>query len=231
MTATAKTTKTEPTACACSQFEALDLNDVTEADVEAGDIQTFATDCTASTRNVFAPGHDAKLKSFLIKAELAGLEIRRMQGGMAINADAVSHANEFGFGHMVAAGIEKGRAKAEARAARKAAKATKTVAEHGRAKAKSLAETVAAEQAKHQAEQTAKVAELQAAAEWDDAPAAPVADTEWADAHTDEDKAAYGEPTKAKVGRWTYEGTVFNGEFTYTDGKGKTQTTRKFTEV
>lgn len=33
---------------------------------------------------------------------------------------------------------------------------------------------------------------------------------------------------KAKVGRWTYEGTVENGEFTYTNKQGETMRTAKF---
>jgi hypothetical protein len=36
------------------------------------------------------------------------------------------------------------------------------------------------------------------------------------------------EVVKAKIGRWTYEGTVDNGEFTFTDKKGRVQTVRKF---
>lgn len=229
MTATAKTT--EPTRCACSGYDAIDPEQITEETLASGDYDSWDTGCTATTRNVFAPGHDAKLKSFLIKHAVAGHEIRRTEGGVAVTAEAVAHADRYGFGHMVAAGIEKAKGKAAARQARKTASAERKLAEKAGVVKPSLADTVAAEQAKHEAEQTAKVAALQASAEWDDAPAAPAGEQEWADAHTDEDKAAYGEPTKAKVGRWTYEGTVFNGEFTYTDGKGKTQVTKKFTEV
>lgn len=44
-------------------------------------------------------------------------------------------------------------------------------------------------------------------------------------------KAAAPAKVTAKVGRWTYEGTVRDEVFTYTDRKGVTKTTRKFTLV
>lgn len=42
---------------------------------------------------------------------------------------------------------------------------------------------------------------------------------------------AKAEPVQAKVGRWTYEGTVQGGEFTYVTAKGETKTTSKYTVV
>lgn len=44
-------------------------------------------------------------------------------------------------------------------------------------------------------------------------------------------KAAKPAPVQAKVGRWTYEGTVQGGEFTYVTAKGETKTTSKYTVV
>lgn len=45
------------------------------------------------------------------------------------------------------------------------------------------------------------------------------------------DKATKPAPVQAKVGRWTYTGTVQSGEFTYVTAKGETKTTSKYTLV
>jgi hypothetical protein len=108
-------------ACECSKYDVL----VNVRDTEDGDLTwdaEFTTGCTATTRNTFAPGHDAKLKSFLIKmATINGADIRRTEGGMSVSADAQTHANRYDFGYMVANGI----ATATEKAAAKAAKAAK----------------------------------------------------------------------------------------------------------
>jgi hypothetical protein len=101
------------------------------------------TRCTATTANEFAPGHDAKLKSFLITAGVFGLDVSRGDGHWM---EATKLAGQFGFKWQVERGIAKSKARAQARtdkfeakSARKAikaaakaekpAKATKTVEE------------------------------------------------------------------------------------------------------
>lgn len=59
--------------CTCRNFEAGNRVDVEGGDVDFIDVRT--TGCTASTTRLFAQGHDAKLVSFLVAAELANLEI------------------------------------------------------------------------------------------------------------------------------------------------------------
>jgi hypothetical protein len=113
-TTAAKTAQAEATRCECSRFE-----------LEDG--QT--TGCKAETKRLFAPGHDAKLKSFLIRAGAAGAMVTRVaEDGHRTSGQADSLAAKFPFGYMVAAGITRARdkatekaRKAEERAARKAA--------------------------------------------------------------------------------------------------------------
>lgn len=58
------------------------------------------TGCTATTKNRFAPGHDAKLKGFLARAGADGLLVTR---GDADTRDAVDHAAGYAFGPLVVA--------------------------------------------------------------------------------------------------------------------------------
>lgn len=44
----------------------------------------YGTDCSQTTWNVFAQGHDAKLVGFMVRAELAGEEIAKVEGGVRI---------------------------------------------------------------------------------------------------------------------------------------------------
>jgi len=127
--------KTAPAAdelqpCECSKYDAVFPDELTEENLESGNYQIFETGCTAQTKRLFAPGHDAKLKSALIKWGALGLDIRRTEAGVATSAEAVKHASRFKFAHMVAAGIKRAEdkrlaklAKAEERAAKKVAKA------------------------------------------------------------------------------------------------------------
>jgi hypothetical protein len=85
MTATA-------TRCACSSFVAVATDGTTDRLV-----------CTQTTKRTFAPGHDAKLKGFLIRAGRAGLLISTEQG----NVEPTAIADLFGFGHMVRDGIKR----------------------------------------------------------------------------------------------------------------------------
>ncbi|MGW5098118.1 hypothetical protein ACWEQ1_28320 [Streptomyces nodosus] len=86
------------------------------------------TGCAAETKRQFAPGHDAKLKSFLIKAGAEGAEVIRIVDGIASPADASTHAAKFVFGHMVAAGITRAEGKAAEKAERAAARAARKAA-------------------------------------------------------------------------------------------------------
>lgn len=209
---TATEAATAKTACACSEFEAFDGDQLTEANLETGDYDSWTTGCAAETNKTFAPGHDAKLKSALIRWGSQGLDITRLQGGVRVSGDVETWAAKFDFGYMVLAGLAKAKERAEARAAREAAKAERKaakgkpaerkLAEAAKVVAKPLAEIVADEEAKHVAEQVASRPEP----EWDDAPV-----------------------VKAKVGRWEYEGTVEGDEFVYADRKsGEAKRTKKF---
>lgn len=126
--------------CECAAYDALPA-DLTDADLESGDFEVLTTGCTATTKRQFAPGHDAKLKSALIKWGALGLDIRRSEGGVATSASAAKHASRYAFAHMVTAGVQRAEAKAaekarkaEERAARKAApkKPKKVTAKVGR---------------------------------------------------------------------------------------------------
>lgn len=173
------TENTDANPCECSFYEALDEGQLTEANLESGDYDVFSTGCISTTKKTFAPGHDAKLKGYLIRWHMQGLEIRRNEGGVAISTDAATAAARYEFGHMVVAGIAKAEEKAKAAAERKAArrvsreegkKIGKAVADAvAQVKTPTLAEVVAAEEAKHQQAEAAKVAAQQADAEWDDA--------------------------------------------------------------
>ncbi|MEW1922408.1 hypothetical protein [Streptomyces sp. NPDC088360] len=108
-----ETAQAEPVACTCSQFATEDGR---------------TTGCAAETKRLFAPGHDAKLKSFLIKAGAEGVEVIRTVDGIASPADASTHAAKFAFGHMVAAGITRAETKAAEKAERAAARAARKAA-------------------------------------------------------------------------------------------------------
>lgn len=142
--------------CLCGKFEIV-LN---EYELENGqpEIETEGTGCNARTTRDFAPGHDAKLKSLLIKAGVQGLEVRQDRGGVVHSGDARTMAANFAFAYMVDKGIETGRAKAQARAARAAApkaerKPSSKAASQERAAA--LTEKMAAKVAKAEAPATA----------------------------------------------------------------------------
>jgi hypothetical protein len=78
------TTKQLP--CYCRSFE------FGEFDGENENAVSYDTDCDQVTTRVFAQGHDAKLAGFLVRAEMAGEEIRVVEGGVAISGDARSMA-------------------------------------------------------------------------------------------------------------------------------------------
>ncbi|MFF0395046.1 hypothetical protein ACFYSJ_04530 [Streptomyces sp. NPDC005248] len=119
---TAAGDQAEPTRCECSRYSV--LVNVRENGTD-GDLTWDAeltTGCTATTKRVFAPGHDAKLKSALIRWGAEGHEVTRDDDGVNTSADAETQAKKFIFANMVAAGIKRAQAKAAAKAEREAAK-------------------------------------------------------------------------------------------------------------
>lgn len=235
MTKAAKTAKKTKTPCECAKYSV--LVGLRENDTD-GDLtwdEELTTGCPGTlTGRTFAPGHDAKLKGYLIRWGLSGYDISSTDG---VTAGAERVAARYGFESMVLAGMQLGREKREAARERKA-KAKKAadkrnddaLAHDGneartKREAKSLADRVAAEEAAHEAkvlaEQEARQNEMPT-------------DEEWYEAHTDEDKAKYEAHTEpkavtAKVGRWEYEGVVTDaGEFVYKNKKGEEKRTTDF---
>lgn len=191
----AKAVKT-PTKCACSLY--------TGKDAKGADL---STDCTAETVRTFGPGHDAKLKSLLIKAAIAGGDVTRTVDGVAVQMSPVHAAEEYGFRTQVEKGLAVHTAKVtkrdEAAAARAAKKAEKDAAK-------------AAAKAAKDAEKAAKKAQadaFQAAADKANA-----------------DKVAG--PATAKIGSQKYDGQVLaDGTFRYTNAAGEEVETDKFVIV
>lgn len=100
--------------------------------------------CSRVTKNTFAPGHDAKLKSRLIRAGFANLTVR-VRGEVSSVAEA---AGEHGFGYQVAAGVVRLQRQAQDKANRKAARelqreANAATREAARAEAKAKREAAA----------------------------------------------------------------------------------------
>jgi len=94
--------KTEMKPCTCSLVVAF-ANDTDEV---------LTTGCTATTKRTFAPGHDARLKGFLIRAGIADQLVRI---GDDVNTSPEAIAEQFGFAHMVRTGIKNGKDKAAAK--------------------------------------------------------------------------------------------------------------------
>ncbi len=112
------TAKTALKSCTCSLVVAF-----TE------DGRELTTGCTATTKRTFAPGHDARLKGFLIRN---GAEGNLVRVGDDVNTSAQAVANQFGFSGMVADGIAKAQARAIAKKAPKAKAPKKVTAKVGR---------------------------------------------------------------------------------------------------
>lgn len=111
-TNTAKTTA--PHACDCGGYKAID----------ASGTVVVTTGCNATTRRTFAPGHDARMKGFLIRAGREGMLIRTPEGGDDQLPAKV--AERFGFAQMVRDGI------ARVRKDKKVAAPAKVVGKVGR---------------------------------------------------------------------------------------------------
>ncbi len=206
-------TKTAKTAaplnnCACSEFE---IGFTVELEDGTPEWRGMGTGCTATTRRVFSPGSDAKLKSLLIKAGIAGMEVRQLTGGVLHSGDAVVMAGQFGFAYMVKTGIERGLAKAAAPKKERKAAAPKKDKKSADERAAALTAKMAEVAGKVTVASTPEVA-AQVAAKL-----------------ASEDEAWAGEATPAeivgvvrvKIGRWEYDAMIApNGDANYTDGKG-----------
>lgn len=167
-----------------------------------GDV-VLSTYCTSTTNRTFAPGHDAKLKSLLIKAAVQSDDgdVQYQDGGVQISADPITIANRFGFGWMVKNGIAAATVKARVRADKAAVKASKK-------------EDTAVAKSARLALSAAKKAEKAAAPK-----AAPKPKFPGGGAAKKADVPAF-----AKVGRYNREGVVkADGSFVYTDAKGVEQ--------
>ncbi|MER5680363.1 hypothetical protein ABT248_30115 [Streptomyces sp. NPDC000971] len=85
--------------CECSSYSLLVLVHV-NADGDKIWQQT-TTGCAATTKRLFAPGHDAKLKSFLIKAGAGGHQLRRTTQDTVVDRGAARVAVDLGWGEVV----------------------------------------------------------------------------------------------------------------------------------
>lgn len=106
------TTAIAKVACTCSLVR-----------IFAADGTLTTTGCTQLTRRTFAPGHDARLKGFLIRAGVQGHTVRIGAKGPEMTAQQV--ADHFGFGYMVADGIKRGAEREFAKTLRETVKAAK----------------------------------------------------------------------------------------------------------
>lgn len=135
-----------PSKCKCGLYSKVEDDNGTPVLVEL-------VPCTATTNGNFAPGHDAKLKSQLIKLGATDTSVyKTVEGGEDVEMTAQDAANEYGFASKVREGIE--RAKTEL--------ATKADREKARADKKAAAETAKAEK---KAEREKAAAERKAAAD------------------------------------------------------------------
>ncbi|MFF5214805.1 hypothetical protein [Micromonospora sp. NPDC000442] len=181
---TAKRTRpTSPKPCRCSTFE------VGEAFETTG--------CDRQTARLFAQGHDAKLVSFLVRAELDGKDIHwGRETGVLYSGDAVTAAQSVSLALAAKAGAML--AKAQERAAKKAAKTKKVEPEIDARELRDLDEL--------------EVDDLDSDPGVVDAPVPAT--------------GAHGQTIK--VGRWTYPGTVMpDGVAIYHDKKGHRRVARK----
>lgn len=135
--------------CKCGHYLVMDETRLMAAiaanpdtDIDPGEYTDYAgTDCQEGTDHEFAPGHDARLKGMLIRAGVAGQQVRTPDGMIT---DAAGAARGFGFHHQVVEGIARGKMKLNA----KAAKASKSSSKSS--KKTELAQIVESEEAAHQ---------------------------------------------------------------------------------
>lgn len=116
----------EPHPCECSRYEIESwIGEVPEGADPGEYVRHTGTGCDQTTARTFAMGHDAKLKSLLIRAGASGLAVRRDDGGVVVTGDALQMAAAYGF----AAKVEHGIRLAGEKAARKVEKDRAAAAE------------------------------------------------------------------------------------------------------
>jgi hypothetical protein len=123
------TTKTTP--CACQKFE------FGTFEIEQDD--DYNTGCKQDTARTFAMGHDAKLVGYLVRAELAGEEIRMNNGGVVHSFQGAVHAAST-ISEALAAKAEAQLDAAKARLAKKAAREAAKAARGSKKAERKLAE-------------------------------------------------------------------------------------------
>jgi hypothetical protein len=115
MTATAR----KMVQCLCQSFEFGEFDGENEAAI------SYDTNCNQTTTKTFAQGHDAKLVGYLVRADLAGEEMRIVEGGVAITfpgpVEAAGHVSE-ALAAKAQAQLDAARARIAKKAAREAAK-------------------------------------------------------------------------------------------------------------
>jgi hypothetical protein len=137
----------EPTPCVCANY--------VDNDNGAG------TGCGSVSRSKFAPGHDAKLKSFLIRCGADGHQVRQADNGQV--ESSLAWAKLFGFAEQVRSGIDRAVAKNQARkllAMGTIRSALRTAPDHD------LASTVAKEERTWADTERRRVADREASADW-----------------------------------------------------------------
>jgi len=184
----------EPTACACQNFTGTDK-----------DGNTLSTGCSEETVRTFRPGHDAKLKSLLIKTAVAGNQAVKQVDGKGVEMDPLHAAEEFGFRGLVEKSVEAAKAKEDARAAKAEVRAQKKAeADKKKAEAKAAREQ-AAERKKAHEKAVADAAEAR--------------------------KGQPG-PATAKIGRQKFDGEIqSDGSFKYLNAKGEETVTSEYSVV
>ena len=190
-------------ACLCQSYEVAD-----PADADS----VFTTGCEQTTNSVFAQGHDARLVSFLVDGHFDGYQLRRATAQgielYATPADAVAHVSDALRDKATKATANR-QAKAEAKAKATAEREAK------KAEAKAAKEKAAADKAAAKEASAAK------------GPKATGAEVVAGSSEGDQTPLGDGE-VKIKVGRWEYNATIDeDGNATYVDGKGETQTVER----
>lgn len=107
--------------CACQLFEFGQFEPETDTD--------YTTRCVESTYKTFAMGHDAKLVGFLVRAELAGDEIRTTANGVSHHFQGAVHAASSISERLAVKAqlqLDAARARLAKKELRQAAKASKT---------------------------------------------------------------------------------------------------------
>jgi len=191
----AKVVKT-PSPCACSFYTGTDAKG-----------NALDTECEAVTVRTFGPGHDAKLKSLLIKVAIAGGQVTKTTDEDGeVDLEPTHAAEEYGFRTQVEKGLAVHQAKLDASAEKKRVRDEK-------------AEVRKAEKEKAKAERKAVQDQRKA-------DAAAKAEAEKA---ANESKTPG--PARAKVGRTEFDGEVLaDGTFRY-EKDGEQVETEKYTIV